>query len=152
MTASIVRRLRRARGIGLVTAIFVLVVLAGLSVAMVSFTTAQQATVAMDVLGERGVQSARAGIEWALYESLPQGDNKGTTMCGQSFKMPSTSTLSTFTVTVSCPASQSYTLGGATVTRTRLLSVACNQPTAAGSCPNGAPGADYVERQMEAEF
>jgi len=153
MTASIVRRLRRARGIGLVTAIFVLVVLAGLGVAMVSFTTAQQATVSMDIQGERAVQSARAGIEWALYWNQPP-QSQGTTMCSppQSFQMPATSTLSAFTVTVSCVVSTPVVLNGATVTRIRLLSVACNQPAAAGGCPNASPGVDYVERQMEAEI
>lgn len=144
----IYRSFSRARGIGLVTAIFILVVLAGLGVAMVSFTTTQSATVAMDVQGERAVQAARAGVEWALYEKLIANQ----TPCSQSFALPSTSTLAPFTVTVSCPATAAYTLNGVLVTNTRLLSVACNQPTAAGACPNGAPGVDYVERQVEAEF
>jgi len=106
--------------------------------------------VAMDIQGERAVQSARAGIEWALYENFQA--NPGTALCTQSFKMPSTSTLSAYTVTVSCVYSPSVILDGATVSRIRLLSVACNQPTAAGSCPNSAPGPDYVERQIEAEI
>ena len=145
---TIYRSFRRARGIGLVTAIFILVVLAGLGVAMVSFTTTQSATVAMDVQGERAVQAARAGIEWALYQKLVNGN----TPCPQSFALPSNSTLAPFTVTVSCPATSTYALNGSSVTNTRLLSVACNQPTSAGSCPNAAPGVDYVERQIEAEL
>lgn len=146
---TIYRSFRRARGIGLVTAIFILVVLAGLGVAMVSFTTTQSATVAMDVQGERAVQAARAGVEWALYEALIVKVNP----CSQSFALPPNSTLAPFTVTVSCATPQvTYTLNGTSSQRTRLISVACNQPTSAGSCPNGAPGSDYVERQIEAEF
>ena len=144
------RSFSRARGIGLITAIFILVVLAGLGVAMVSFTTTQSATVAMDVQGERAVQAARAGVEWALYETFTPPNNDP---CGHSFALPSASTLAPFTVTVSCATPQvTYTLNGTSYKRTRLISVACNQPTSAGSCPNGAPGVDYVERQMEAEF
>lgn len=145
---TVYRSFSRSRGVGLITAIFILVVLAGLGVAMVSFTTTQSSTVAMDVLGERAVQSARAGIEWALYQNQINSQSP----CGQSFALPSNSTLAPFTVTVSCPATSSYTLNGIQTIRTRLLSVACNQPTAAGNCPNSAPGSDYVERQVEAEI
>src|SRR5471032_1104633 len=114
------RSFSRARGIGLITAIFILVVLAGLGVAMVSFTTTQSATVAMDVQGERAVQAARAGVEWALYENLIGGKNP----CTQSFALPSNSTLAPFTVTVSCPSTATYTLNGTAVNRTSLLYVA----------------------------
>ena len=143
-----------ARGIGLVTAIFLLVVLAGLAVAIVSVTTTQQASVAMDLQGVRAYQSARAGMEWALYGLQPQSApavNPFFNPCtGYTFAMPTTSTLSAFTVTVSCPATTSTPLNGVNVVRTRILSVACNQPSN-GACPNASPGADYVERQVEAE-
>jgi MSHA biogenesis protein MshP len=55
------------RGFSLISAIFLLVVLAGLGAAMVSFSTAQNQTQAMDVLGSRAYQAANAGIEWAAY-------------------------------------------------------------------------------------
>lgn len=55
------------RGFSLISAIFLLVVLAGLGAAMVSFSTAQNQSQAMDVLGSRAYQAANAGIEWAAF-------------------------------------------------------------------------------------
>lgn len=55
------------RGFSLVSAIFLLVVLAALGAAMVSFSTAQNQNLAMDVMGARAYQAANAGIEWAAY-------------------------------------------------------------------------------------
>src|SRR5437899_3676273 len=65
-----VRRQRRSAGVGLVTAIFLLVVLAGLGGAMVALSAAQQSSSALDVEGARAYQAARAGIEWGLYQNL----------------------------------------------------------------------------------
>jgi MSHA biogenesis protein MshP len=59
---------RRAQcGFSLVSAIFLLVVLAVLGVAMVSFSTMQNQSQALDVMGSRAYQAAQAGIEWAAY-------------------------------------------------------------------------------------
>lgn len=55
------------RGFSIVSAIFLLVVLAFLGVAMTSFSTTQNQGAAMDVMGSRAYQAARAGIEWAAY-------------------------------------------------------------------------------------
>ncbi|MBC7857308.1 MAG: agglutinin biogenesis protein MshP, partial [Burkholderiaceae bacterium] len=60
----------RAGGASLVTAIFLLVVLAGMAAAMVNLSTSQHAASAMDVRGARAYQAARAGAEWALYQQL----------------------------------------------------------------------------------
>lgn len=61
------QRLHSQRGFSIVTAIFVLVMLAGLAAGMVSFSTAQNQTTVQDVLGARAYQAANAGIEWAAY-------------------------------------------------------------------------------------
>ncbi|MFH0935175.1 MAG: agglutinin biogenesis protein MshP, partial [Pseudomonadota bacterium] len=58
---------RIQQGFSLVSAIFLLVVLAGLGVAMVSISTTQNQGLAMDVMGSRAYQAASAGIEWAAY-------------------------------------------------------------------------------------
>ncbi len=58
------------RGFSLVTAIFILVILAALGAAMVTFSSAQHGTVAMDMQSARAYQAARAGIEWGAYEAL----------------------------------------------------------------------------------
>ena len=149
------RMIRKSAGVALVTAIFLLVVLAGLAVAVVSLTTSQQASASQDEQGVRAYQAARAGMEWALFASLQPG---GGLVCPTvvSFGLPG-ATLSAFTVTVSCdaaalgygnadPALLDSTAGGIRITVT-----ACNQP-ANNACPNNAPGPDYVQRQIEAQL
>lgn len=61
-------RRKAQRGFSLVTAIFLLVVLAGLGAAMLTFSTAQQQSSTLDILGSRAYQASRAGIEWAAYQ------------------------------------------------------------------------------------
>ncbi|MES2297881.1 MAG: hypothetical protein V4582_12620 [Pseudomonadota bacterium] len=87
---------RRAAGVGLVTAIFILVVLSGLAVAMMSITSSQQASSALDIQGARAYQAARAGIEWGLFQQLQLN------VCPNQSITPAATTLSTFTVTVTC--------------------------------------------------
>ena len=53
------RRRARASGAGLVTAIFLLVVLAGLATALVSVFTTQRQSSALDEQGARAYQAAR---------------------------------------------------------------------------------------------
>jgi MSHA biogenesis protein MshP len=60
-------RKKLQRGFSLISAIFLLVVLAGLGAAMVSFSTMQNQSLALDVMGSRAYQAANAGIEWAAY-------------------------------------------------------------------------------------
>ncbi len=58
------------RGFSLITAIFLIVVLAALGAYMVIFTGLQQTTLQADVLGVRAYYAARAGAEWAIYRAL----------------------------------------------------------------------------------
>jgi MSHA biogenesis protein MshP len=144
-----VRRLRRGTGVGLVTAIFLLVVLAGLAVAMVAIGGAQQSGSALDVQGARAYQAARAGIEWGLYQNM-----RTPNQCPASFTiaLPATSTLNGFVVTVSCtrtPAPASAPAGNASaLVRYVITATACNLQPANGSCPNPSNSPDYVERQI----
>lgn len=137
------------RGFSLVSAIFLLVVLAGLGAAMVQLSTMQHTSSALDVQGTRAYQAARAGIEWGLYRQL----NPPVVPClaATSFALPAGSALEGFTVTVSC---QLTTTGP--VNRWQIRSVACNQPVAAPpgppSCPNGNGDANYVQREMQVDF
>lgn len=153
-----VRALRRAAGVGMVTAIFLLVALAGLAVAMVSLTTTQQNSAALDEQGARAYQAARTGLEWALWVRLQgPGSTAATTpsltpgialACPgtYSFPLPQGSTLSAFTVTVVCTAPTGVGQ------RMQIQSTACAPASAANACPNPAPGADYVQRQLQAEL
>ena len=88
----------RQAGVGLVTAIFLLVVLAGLGVAMVSITTSQQASANLDLLGARAYQAARAGLEWGIFQHTR---NKACA-AKSPFRMPDGTSLSGFSVLVTC--------------------------------------------------
>lgn len=156
------RMTRKSGGVALVTAIFLLVVLSGLAVAVVSLTTSQQSSATQDEQSARAYQAARAGIEWALFVSLRPPGGVNPLGCpraqanGYSFALPAQS-LSAFTVTVTC----SQPAGGyadvatgqpdPTAGGVRITSTACNQPGPDG-CPNPAPGPDYVQRVIDAQL
>lgn len=132
----------RQRGVGIVTAIFLLVVLASLGVAMVSVYTAQQASSALDVLGTRAYLAARAGAEWGIYRQ--RIDNS--CVASTTFALPAGTTLSGFSVTVSC--SQLTEHG---INRYRVIATACNQPGSSG-CPNATDNPEYVARVIDVRF
>jgi len=140
------RTLRRSAGVGLVTAIFLLVVLSALAVAMVAISGAQQATSALDVQGARAYQAARAGIEWGLFQKLRNGSCQPST----SFAMPAASSLNGFVVTVTCTAIAAPATGAPALVRHVLNATACNLQPAGGACPNPSNNPDYVERQIVA--
>jgi len=159
------------RGFSIVAAIFLLVVLAGLGVAIVTVATTQQRGAASDLLGTRASGAARSGLEWGMYNvninpatqqpyidpvtltgtrSCPTGSATNTF----SFAMPAAATtLSAFTVTVKCTAIADAS-GGPTVFQ--IDSWACNSPntgwnaTSVAACPyTGSPlPVNYVERYM----
>jgi MSHA biogenesis protein MshP len=133
---------RRSAGVGLVTAIFLLVVLAGLGVAMVTIFTSQQQSSTLDVQGARAYQAARAGIEWGLFQQM----RKNSCAASTTFALPSTSALSGFSVTVTCKP-----VGSGALARWIIEATACNPPAADGSCqPGNSP--DYVQRRLEVEL
>jgi MSHA biogenesis protein MshP len=137
-------RRARQRGVSLIAAIFLLVVLTGLGVAIVSMSTSQQIASAMDVQGSRAYQAARAGIEWGLYKQLiPQGAAKACVFSSTTFKLPVGTTLSNFYVTVTCTDSS---LG--TLLRHRMVATACN---VAGGC-TASNNIDYVQRRIQVDF
>lgn len=89
---------RRQRGVSLITAIFLVVVLSALAGAIGNIYVSQQTSSAIDVLGVRALQAARAGVEWGVYQQTRLNSCAGTT----SFALPAGTTLSSFTVTVNC--------------------------------------------------
>lgn len=144
---------RKASGLGIVTAIFLLVVLAALGVAIVSVVSTQATTTAQDQQGARSYQAARAGIEWALYIALrtntPATPAASLSACtagsGYTFAMPPNTTLSSFTVTVTCEQVAAGT------SHFWIRATACNEPN--GVCPNNTnPSADYVQRVVEVQL
>ena len=131
------------RGFALVSGVFLITMLFLLSAYMISFRVYQDASVSLDTLGTRAYSAARAGVEWGAYQALIAGPcavgaaTSSITLAG---------TLSGYTATVAITGSQ-FNEAGTTVTMCSITSNACNQP-AGGACPNAAPGANYVERQI----
>jgi len=135
------------RGFSLVSAIFLLVVIAALGTFAVTLSTTQQQSSALDVMGARAYQAARAGVEWGAYQVLQKSAVAGgfAEHCRLDPHPPSTSssvaltnTLAGFNVNVECTAT-SHGGGPATLWVYSLTSTA-TQGTVA------TPG--YVERQM----
>lgn len=148
MQSTPLRRAQRMRGFSLVTAIFLLVVLAGLAIAMVSISTVQHTQSAMDVQGVRAEQAARAGLEWGLRQQVAAGLAAGAPCIGASaFALPAGTTLSPFTVSVQC----TLATGPGTLSSWTITATACNQPAAAmPRCPNPGNNPDYVQRRLQA--
>lgn len=131
-------------GFSLVSAIFLLVVIAALGTFAVTLSTTQQQSSALDVMGARAYQAARAGIEWGAYQVLPNSAVPGgfATNCraGATSQVlaPLPNTLSGFSVNVQCE-STAHSEASATVTIYQLTSTAMQGAVATPA---------YVERQM----
>lgn len=158
--------MKRLRGFAIVSAIFILVVLATLGAFILSVSSSQQIGSALDIQGVRAFQTARAGIEWGVYQvnataaynfsyGTPAGAvgsaNPNNRVCPASPTsfVPAAAMLAGFTVTVTCAATVDAS-GGPTVYE--ITATACSQPDA-GACPNTAnPGPLYVERRLTVTF
>lgn len=136
--------MKRLRGFAILSAIFILVVLAMLGAFIMNISSSQQIGSALDIQGARAYQAARAGIEWGLFRQMRESNCAAATNF-----VPAAATLATFTVTVNCVATAG-TSGGPTVHT--VTATACNQPNN-NACPNTIdPGQFYVERRLEAVF
>jgi MSHA biogenesis protein MshP len=146
---------RSQHGFSIVTAIFLIVVLALLGVFIVSVTGLQQSSQQVDLQGVRAYQAARAGIEWAAFQVLDPNNTQNAADCtsgpGSTPIMPacpaSPTTLSAlagslgpFAVTVTCAAT-------ATTEGNRQIRVFAITSTATTGTA-GIPG--YVNRQLQA--
>jgi MSHA biogenesis protein MshP len=137
------------QGFGLVSAIFLVVVLSALGAAMASLSGMQHTGAAIDVLEVRAYHAARAGLEWGLYQSL--GAQPPT--CPVS--SPPAPILSGFTVTVTCVITTNANTTDANTNQPvqvlQLVSTACNIPDG-GACPGQGGSSDYVERVVQITF
>lgn len=134
---------RSSKGFSLVSAIFLLVVIAALGTFAVILSTTQQQSAALDVMGSRAYQASRAGIEWGAYQVLPASTAAFATNCrvGATSQVvsPLPNTLAGFNVNVQCSAT-AYSEAAATITVYQLTSTATQGTVATPS---------YVERQMQ---
>lgn len=137
------------QGFSIVSAIFLLVVLAFLGTAMVTFSTTQHQSAAMDVMGSRAYQAARTGIEWTAYyvANSPASAPAAIPQCATTNFGVLGGTLSPFTVTVNCAAA-SHVEGASTIWIYDVSAVACTE----SACPSAAPGANYVERVISVKM
>ena len=143
------------RGFSLVSAIFLLVVIAALGTFAVTLSTTQHQSAAMDVMGSRAYQAARAGIEWAAYQVANSASNApAAAPCATSFAQNSLGgTLVPFAVTVNCSAA-SHVEGTDTMSNPIYIwiydvsAVACTEPP----CPSATPGQNYVERVISVKM
>jgi MSHA biogenesis protein MshP len=138
---------RRQAGLGAIAAIMILVILGGLSAAIVSLSTVQQISSAQDVLSAQAWQVASAGTEGGLFRALHGGNCDKQDWTSADYPQ--------FDVTVDCTANN-YNDGETSPSAARVLRVftvtatACNGST--GACPDNAAsaGVGYVERQRVA--
>lgn len=134
------------KGFSLVTAIFLLVVLGALGTMMVTFFVAQQQSSALDVMGSRAYQAARAGVEWAAYQVSQSPLNASAPVgCATSFSPTALGgTLAPFSVSVTCGNPISAVEGASTIWVYDIVSSAVY---------GGAPGnTDYVERVISVKI
>jgi MSHA biogenesis protein MshP len=93
-------------GFSLISAIFLLVVIAALGTFAVTLSTTQNQSQAMDIMAARGYQAALAGVEWATFNVSQQPANSPAawTGCVTGATVTVGGNLAPFTVTVNCTA------------------------------------------------
>ena len=143
---------RRQAGFTLVSAVFLIVVLAALGSALANIAVREQMGSAAEVEAARVHQAARAGLEWGAFQMLRNPAPPAAAPACFSTTSFSPAGLSNYTVTVSCtrtPGAGTVSDGATTLAFYALVANACNSPTA-GACPNSAtaPAISYVERQL----
>ena len=134
---------RTESGFVLPTAIFLLVVLAALATYMVSLSRTGHISSALDIQGARAYQAARAGIEWAAWQTIdPQALQPSPAPCPVPTVLTLTGTLAGFAVNVGCTRTVE-TDGADTVAIYQITSTATS----------GVAGeVDFVQRQIQASF
>jgi len=135
---------RRQNGFSLITAIFLLVVLATLMTYMVNLSVVQQSTVVMNVQGARALQAARSGLEYAIYQALSGSSCSPGVDTSETVTFSSAETaLSNFSVAISCSATQ-HAEGASVINFFTLIALAENGSYVSGSNVNP----DYVSRRI----
>lgn len=135
--------MRRDRGFAAITAVFLVLVLAAIGAALVTISSGQARSQAMDVLGVKAYQSAHAGVEAAINTVLATGacPPAGPVAVGTA------PALQGFNIGVGCTQFPAYNDAGGTLIMFEILVTACNDAT----CPNNSTaGETYVERQLRA--
>lgn len=129
--------MKRQRGMSLVAALFLLVVVAALGAFAVRIGAGQQHTVNLSLLSTRALSAANAGVEWGARRALMESS------CAASQTLSlNEGALNGFTVRVEC-APSAHADGGSTTTVYSITALA-------QSGTYGSP--DYVRREVRARF
>ena len=124
---------RTQTGFTLITAIFLLVVVAVLVIYIANIRVVQQTTLLYGVQGARASQAARSGIEWGIHRAIVSGSCASTT----SF---TDAAFAGFNIQVDC-ALTTHDEGSVTIDTFSLKSIASS----------GSYGTlDYIQRQIQA--
>lgn len=141
-----------ARGFTIISALFLIVVLAALGAAISKISVRQHTGTATDLNIAQAALAARAGLEWGAYQVLRNpAPPAAAPACFGSTNMTLAGTLAGMTVTVTCtrtPGAGTVSDGGTAMAFYQLVANACNAPTS-GACPaTGSLQPTYVERQL----
>lgn len=146
------------RGFAIVSAIFILVVLAALGGYILSTSSTQNLALAQDVMSSRATQAARSGLEWGAYQVTrasafraacvdPNASYAGPAPATQAFTLGELPGLADFRVDIVC-RSEAYNEAGESYRVFRIEATAC---TVAGGCPAATvPAIGYVEHRQAA--
>jgi MSHA biogenesis protein MshP len=86
------------RGFTLITALFLLVVVALLSVYMINLRSVQQSTIVFGLQGARAMQAAQTGLEWGVYDAI----NNNCASAPSTFNVVGVPALESFSIQVTC--------------------------------------------------
>lgn len=95
-------------GMALISAIFLIVMLVALALAMVTMSQVEQDTGTKSLLGARVYYGARAGLEWGIQQAIATGSCTGST----SFTLTE-GALNGVAVTVTCSTGSTFGTGNA---------------------------------------
>ena len=133
------------RGFAIVSAIFLLVVLAALGGVIATIATTQHVGSAQDFQGTQVYYAARAGSEWGLYQALKSSSCVADTIAAANFVYA----VGNISVTVKCAATVPDEAGAGNLYT--ITATACAPGNAvAPFCPGGAANANYIERRVTA--
>lgn len=144
---------QRNKGFSLVSAIFLLVVLAALGAFMLSIYMSQRTVSTQDVMGVRAYHAANAGIEWATYQILSPENTVAVSApyagCAPNMGSPSFGgALQGFSVVVDCVMTVAVE-GNNTI---RIYQVTATASYASPASPATMPKPDFVERRLIASL
>ncbi|UCV27511.1 hypothetical protein [Ferribacterium limneticum] len=108
----------RQLGASVISAIFLLLLMAALAAAMVSVVSTAHVNLAADIGGAKAYQAARAGAEWGMYQLDPNAQSPSLPTC-----LGGTPPIPDHAVTVTCSRS-TYTEAGRQIGIYRIVSVA----------------------------